>query len=232
MATPIDLDARLRPGWTGKLWVDIEDTYLAILDHPFIRGLTRGDLPLDAFTYFISQDAEYVREFGKAIALLGSKAPTFELATFLTGHASNGMLAESTLHEALVADLGGDPAALAEVPPSPTTLAYTSYVTSTVYKGDFAEGLAVILPCLWIYAEVGRHLCSKGSPNPVYQRWIDMYSGSDYHDECNVALMWTDRIGIELTPQVEARARRHFRVAARYEWMFWDAAWQREDWPV
>jgi thiaminase/transcriptional activator TenA len=231
MTTTTDLDARSRPGWTGKLWLDIEDTYAAILGHPFLRGLTRGDLPADAFSYFIAQDAEYVREFGKAIALLGSKAPSFELATFLTRHATKGMLAESTLHETLVADLGGDPTALA-VPPSPTTLAYTSYVTSTVYKGDFADGLAVIMPCVWIYAEVGRQLCSEGSPNPVYQRWIDMYSGDDYLDECQTALTWTDRVGSTLTGRQEERARHHFRVAARYEWMFWDAAWQGENWPV
>jgi thiaminase/transcriptional activator TenA len=222
----------MRTGWTGRLWADIEDTYAAILEHPFIRGLTTGDLPPEAFFYFISQDAEYVREFGKAITLLGSKAPTFDLVTFLTEHASKGLLAESTLHQQLVADLGGDPAALADIPASPTTLAYTSYVTSTVYRGDFADGLAVIMPCIWIYAEVGRYLGMKGSPNPVFQRWIDMYSGSDYLDECNAALAWTDVVGSQLTAPQEERARRHFRVAARYEYMFWDAAWQREAWPL
>ena len=29
-----------------------------------------------------------------------------------------------------------------------------------------------------------------------------------------------------------ARARAHFATTARYEWMFWDAAWRREVWPV
>jgi thiaminase (transcriptional activator TenA) len=26
--------------------------------------------------------------------------------------------------------------------------------------------------------------------------------------------------------------REHVTVTSRYEWMFWDAAWQRETWPV
>ena len=63
-----------RTGWTGQLWADIDATYSAILTHPFIEGLTTGDLPPDAFFYFVSQDAEYVREFGKVIALLGNVA--------------------------------------------------------------------------------------------------------------------------------------------------------------
>lgn len=229
---PTDLEPRERPGWTGKLWGDIEDVYASILSHPFLQGLAAGDLPADAFRYFISQDGNYVREFGKAIALLGGKAPTMGLTNFLVQHVAKGLLAESSLHEALLVELGTDPATLASVPSSPTTLAYTSYVTSTVHQGDFAAGLAVIMPCVWIYAEVGRHLVTVGSPNPVYQRWIDTYAGEDYHEECQEALGWTDLVGAGLTDEQEQRARRHFAVAARYEWMFWDAAYRLEQWPV
>lgn len=226
------MTAAIRSGWTGRLWEEIEGTYASILDHPFIKGLTSGDLPPESFRYFIAQDAEYVREFGKAIALLGARAADWGLTTFLLDHVAKGLLAESTLHEALVADLGGDPLELARVAASPTTKAYTSYVTSTVYAGDFADGLAVVMPCIWIYAEVGRHLYAVGSPDPVYQRWIDTYSGDDYLAECEEALGWTDLIGGRLSGPQEVRARGHFAAAARYEWMFWDAAWRREEWPI
>lgn len=42
----------------------------------------------------------------------------------------------------------------------------------------------------------------------------------------------TDRIGTELNPAEELAARAHFVTTARYEWMFFDAAHRREDWPV
>ena len=38
--------------------------------------------------------------------------------------------------------------------------------------------------------------------------------------------------GRDLTAGQEARARDHFETGARYEWMFWDAAWRRESWPL
>jgi thiaminase/transcriptional activator TenA len=47
-----------------------------------------------------------------------------------------------------------------------------------------------------------------------------------------LALDLTDRIGLDLGPVAEAAARQHFRTAARYEWMFWDAAYRQEVWPV
>jgi thiaminase (transcriptional activator TenA) len=224
--------ARPRAGWTGRLWAAIEGTYAAILDHPFVRGLTSGDLAPEAFFHYLSQDDHYVREFAKAIALVGVKAPDAEAATVLTRHAAQGLTAESTLHQVLVADLGGDPAALAKVQPGPTTQAYTSYVLATAFRGDFAEGLAAVLPCLWIYAEVGRHLHQRGSPNPVYQRWIDTYAGDQYVAEVTEVLDLADEAGSELAGPAEARAQAHFVMGARYEWMFWDAAYRREAWPV
>jgi thiaminase/transcriptional activator TenA len=218
------LQAADRPGWTGQLWAAITGTYAAILEHPFIQGLTSGDLPPEAFFYYISQDDHYVHEFTRAVGLVGVKAPTADAARILIRHAASGLSAESTLHQTLVTDLGGDLAALAQVQPGPTTQAYTSYVLASVFRGGFAEGLAAVLPCLWIYGEVGQHLHQHGSPNPVYQRWIDTYAGPEYSGQVAEVLELADQAGRDLTA--------HFETGARYEWMFWDAAWRRESWPI
>jgi thiaminase/transcriptional activator TenA len=221
-----------RSGWTGKLWAEVEGTYAAITDHPFITGLTSGTLEPGKFLYFISQDAHYIREFAKAITILGIRAPTAEASEVLARHAAAGYTAESALHATLAGDLGADPASLTTVQASPTTQGYTSYVLAAALAGDFAEGFASVLPCVWIYAEVGRHLQKLGSPHPVYQRWIDNYAAPDYHSEAAEALDLADRLGAGLTGIQEARARERFAAAARYEWMFWDAAWRREAWPI
>src|SRR5258708_39345558 len=134
--------APARPGWTGRLWGEITGTYAAILDHPFLRGLTSGDLPPEAFFYYISQDDHYVHEFVRAVGLVGVKAPTADAARVLTRHAANGLAAEATLHQELVTDLGGDPAALARVQPGPTTQAYATYVLASVFRAGDAEGPA------------------------------------------------------------------------------------------
>ena len=35
-----------------------------------------------------------------------------------------------------------------------------------------------------------------------------------------------------LSPVELGRMREHFTTTSRYEWMFFDAAYRREDWPV
>jgi hypothetical protein len=46
------------------------------------------------------------------------------------------------------------------------------------------------------------------------------------------ALALADRIGSRLGGDDEARARHHFTLTSRYEWMFWHAAWRLEKWPL
>ena len=75
------------------------------------------------------------------------------------------------------ADLGIDPASVDTAEPAPTTLAYTSYLLAAVRGGSYADGIGTVLPCYWIYWEVGRELLRRGSPDPRYQRWIDMDGG-------------------------------------------------------
>ena len=95
-----------------------------------------------------------------------------------------------------------------------------------------ADGFAAVLPCYWIYAEVGAELAKLGSPDPRYQRWIDAYAGDEYQTIVAEVLALADSVGPTLGAADEARARAHFATTARYEWMFWDAAWRGEVWPV
>jgi thiaminase/transcriptional activator TenA len=75
-------------------------------------------------------------------------------------------------------------------------------------------------------------LVDRGSPDERYQRWIDTYAGEAFAATVNEVLATADRVGCGLGAAEDGRARRHFGVTARYEWMFWDAAWRLEQWPL
>ena len=34
-----------------------------------------------------------------------------------------------------------------------------------------------MLPCSWLYQEIGAQLVKQHSPEPLYQRWIETYAG-------------------------------------------------------
>lgn len=218
--------------WSARLWGEIEATYAAILAHPFLTGLTDGSLDPAAFGHYVCQDVYYLRDYARALTVVGAKAPRHTDTAMFARHAAGAVDVELGLHGTLLADLGLGPAVVAATPVAPTTRAYTSYLLATAYGGSFAEGLAAVLPCYWIYAEVGKALLSQGSPDLRYARWIDTYAGEEFGAVVAEVLALTDRTGPTLGPDEEARACAHFAAIARYEWMFWDAAYRCEQWPL
>ena len=220
----------MRGGWTGRLWAEAASTYAAILKHPFLAGLTDGSLDPELFTHYVVQDAHYLRDFARALTVVGSKAPTHAGVGIFARHAAGIAEVELALHESLLIELGIQN--MDAMPVAPTTRAYTNYLLATAYHGTFADGFAAVLPCYWIYAEVGAELATRGSPNRRYQRWIDTYADDEYQAIVAEVLALADDVGLTLCAAEETRARVHFATTARYEWMFWDAAWRREVWPV
>lgn len=218
--------------FTGRLWSGVEHIYRGVLDHPFVTGLTDGTLPAESFRHFIVQDAHYLRGYARALAVCAAKAPTEDDTVMFATHAANAVAAEQDMHAELMAELGSSPAEAAAAPVAPTTRAYMSYLLATVYGGSFAEGLGAVLPCYWIYARVGDELLARSSSNKLYARWIEMYGGEEFQSVVDAVLTLTDRVGDQLSATEAGLVAEHFVTTSRYEWMFWDAAYRREAWPI
>jgi thiaminase (transcriptional activator TenA) len=218
--------------FTSELWQGIGDIYRGILVHPFLTGLTDGSLPHGTFAFYVIQDALYLRQYAQVLAAVASRAPDAAGTEMFARHAADAVAVERALHESLLTDLGIDPAAASAAKPAPTNLAYTSYLLAAIYGGSYADGIGAVLPCYWIYWEVGKELRRRGSPDPRYQRWIDTYGGEEFGAAVRAVLAVTDELGPVLAPRERERVHQHFRVTSRYEWMFWDMGYRKQTWPI
>jgi thiaminase/transcriptional activator TenA len=216
---------------TARLWASIEVIYAQILAHPFLRGLTDGTLERDAFRYYIVQDSIYLVDYSRALAVAAGRAPDPESILFFSRSAAEAIEVERSLHESFFRELGVSEKEVRETLPAPTNLAYTSYLLAAVYGGSFAEALGAVLPCFWIYREVGRALLERSSPDPLYRRWIETYGGEEYGAVVGQALELTDRLGPRLSLDETASVEKHFVQTSRYEWLFWDMGYRQEIWP-
>src|SRR3954466_1026071 len=164
----------------AELWTIAEPIFDAILAHPFLRGITDGSLPEEKFRFYVQQDSLYLREYARCLATASAKAPTSRWCEMFAAHAQSALNVERSLHESYFAAWGLPPEEIEATPPMPTTLAYTSYLLRVAGTAPFEELIGAILPCYWIYWEVGKRLVQQGSPHAVYQRWIDAYASEQF----------------------------------------------------
>jgi thiaminase (transcriptional activator TenA) len=227
-----EVPAMERKGFTNELWRSITSIYDGILAHPFLQGLTDGTLTEERFRFYVLQDAVYLREYARALSLTGVRSPDESALVMFNEHSAGAITVERSLHEGFLKDLGVAQEEADRTAPTPTTLAYTSYLLKSASLSDYPEVLGAVLPCYWIYWEVGKALLEHGSPNPMYQKWIDTYGGEEFGALVEAVLDLTDEVCKDLNPTQKARVRDAFVITSRYEWMFWDAAWKLEGWPV
>jgi thiaminase (transcriptional activator TenA) len=218
--------------FTKDLWQSIEPIYAAILRHPFLRGLTDGSLSRESFKFYAVQDALYLREFARALSLAGAKAPEDDWIIMFNEHAAGALKVERSLHESFFQEFGLTHEAVASTPLAPTNLAYTSYLLAIAYGRPFHEALAAVLPCYWIYWEVGKELERAGSADPLYKRWIGTYASEEFGSVVRDVLAAADKVAERLTTAEREAMRGHFVTTSRYEWMFWDMGLRREAWPT
>jgi thiaminase (transcriptional activator TenA) len=218
--------------FTDELWQSIETIYAAIVRHPFLRGLTDGALPRESFRFYTVQDALYLREFARALSIAAARAPEDDWIIMFNEHAAGALRVERALHESFFREFGLSPEDVAATPLAPTNLAYTSYLLTVAYAAPFHEAITALLPCYWIYWEVGKELERAGSPDPLYARWIGTYASKEFGSLVRAVLDANDKTASRLQRAELDMMRRHFIVASRYEWMFWEMGYRRETWPI
>ena len=229
MSAPSPADAN--PTFTDTLWTSIEPVYAAILRHPFIAGLTDGSLARERFEFYAVQDALYLREFARALAIAAAHAPKDDWIVMLSEHAAGALRVERSLHEGFFREFNLTPQAVSATPLAPTNLAYTHYLLGVAYGSPFHEALSALLPCYWIYWQVGKQLTRAGSPNALYAKWIETYGSDAFGAIVAAVLQATNEVAAQVGDAERAAMRRHFGTTSRYEWMFWDMGYRCEQWP-
>lgn len=203
----------------------------ASFDHPFVKGIGDGSLSLNRFRFYVMQDAYYLTHFAKVQALGAVKATDLFTTNRLAIHAQGTYEAELSLHEGFSAILGITDEDKANFEPAPTAYAYASHMYRAG-QGSLGDIIAGLLPCYWLYYEIGERLKSCSPGEPIYQQWIETYGGDWFRSLVEEQIARLDELAKHASEQDLVRWTQHFLISSQYEYAFWEMAYSLESWPV
>jgi thiaminase/transcriptional activator TenA len=198
---------------------------------PFNTELAAGTLSRERFQGYIVQDALYLGQYSRVLALAGVKGPDGATLQAFGRCALEAVAVEQALHERYLQEFGIDPARLTDAEPSPDCLGYTSFLLATAYHDPWEVLVAALLPCVWIYWDVGSRIARHAEANNPYRAWIDTYADEGFGEAVRMVIGITDRAASSTTSAVQERMMTAFVRSTQYEWLFWDGAYQQRGWP-
>ncbi|MEG0261153.1 MAG: thiaminase II [Lysinibacillus sp.] len=202
----------------------------ASFKHPFVQGIADGTLALEKFKYYMIQDAYYLKHYAKVLAFAAAKCDTPEEFSYYTDMAKFITEAELELHRSVFLELNVTEDDLAQAEPAPNALNYINHMYSAVHNGDVAEAFAAMMPCPWLYLEIGQYYKDAKPGVKLYQDWIDMYSNDAFQETIQKQIQMMNSYAEKVSPAKLALLKTHFKNSCYYELLFWDMAWTKQNW--
>jgi thiaminase/transcriptional activator TenA len=214
-------------GFAATAWASVAERYADICGHPFVRGLVAGDLPEEVFVRYLLDDAAYLVDFARCLSVLASRMPGADGVRDLARAAAGAVDAERELHRGFLLPRGLDPDGPRAPAPSPTCAAYTAFLAEQASRAPLEVGLAAVLPCFRVYAEVGRWIAAQPGADRAghpYSAWIATYADDAFDAVVRQVEAHADAVAAG-SPHGPAMLTAYAR-ATDLEWAFWDQAWR------
>jgi len=212
--------------FSEELWLESASIIDAIYQHPFNQELANGTLQIKKFQFYLKQDSLYLIDFARALAITASKFSEVENISKLLQFAQGALIAERNLHQHYFEFYKIN----IDLPQTPTCFAYTQFLLATTSLGDKSEAIVALLPCFWIYKEVGNVIQKNSVQQNPYQKWIDTYSSKEFSATVNLAISTLDQISEQCGHYQKDLMKEAFKKSCHFEWLFWDSAYHLEHW--
>jgi thiaminase (transcriptional activator TenA) len=199
---------------------------------PFNIELAAGTLSRARFQGYIVQDALYLGQYSRILLMAGVRGTDSDTLRMFGSCALEAVAVEQALHECYLTEFGVDPKRLSDAEPSPDCLGYTSFLLATAYHEPWEVLVAALLPCFWIYWDVGTRVARHAAKDNPYRAWIDTYADEAFGEAVRAVIGITDKAADATTEAIRVRMMTAFIRSTQYESLFWDGAYQQRTWPA
>lgn len=205
--------------WSQQAWNKALKIYNAILEHPFLTEMAAGTLAADRFDRYLAQDEVYIGNYGRSMFALADIIPDAGQQKLFRDFAQEGIDSEKVMHQLLIDRFGID----TDVKSSVVTSTYNRHTEAAVATGSKEIGLAAILPCAWVYNEVGIETLkiARMEGNP-YREWMAEYGNEEFTKGVQLLIDLADEWAGGVSEEVREKMTEAYVEATLFEYAFWD----------
>lgn len=220
--------------FSQRLFSKAKPIWESYLEHPFLKELSQGTLEDDKFSFYVKQDYVYLIDYIKIFALGMVKSDTLEDMQAFSKCANAIVNIEMDAHVEFAKKFGITKEELEDTKPNASNLSYTKFMLQVSNQGSLAELVAVLLPCMWSYAFIGKTLAKdkKALEHPLYKEWILTYADEEYNKQNDWCIKLMDRLAEGLPERQLQKLEDLFILSSKYEYMFWDGCYKKESWVI
>ena len=213
---------------TSKLKVKYSDLWESMTHHRFVSQMADGSLSPEIFKTYFLQDYVFVNDLVPLAAQGIAKAPNLDAASIFNEFLVGVLDPENDLFMRFFNELGATQEDYSSAKASPTTQAFGDFLVRTSLEGTFDEIALVLYVTEGTYLDWGTRLLKEGADpnNAVYREWIDLHRPA----VLGSLVSWLESYINNHSQITEERADYLFHTALRYEFLFWESAYDDEKW--
>lgn len=198
--------------------------------HPFVQELVTGELPIEVFRFYLIQDAYYLKHFAHAHQEVMERSNNQRIITSQRFCKEGLEESELAIREGFFKELAISEEEVLDTPIAPTAYNYTSHIYRQFVNGTIPTTLAALLPCYWLYYEIGVEFSTKSSPVKIYQEFLETYDSEDFKEVLDELIQLIDELAADCSEKEREKMAEAFLLSSDFELNFWEMAYTQETW--
>lgn len=206
--------------FTALMWKEVLPIYEKMINHPFSKGLQNSTLSKTAFSHYLSQDILYLNDDKKAMLILSKRIKQKKQKTFFYKMHEDIVNLEVYFNQKLLKKFRVKKAKKK----SKVIKKYTSFLLKTSKHKSIPLALASLLPCFWLYSEVGLKIYKNSRKNNTYDDWIKFYNDKEFLKYTNNFIHIVEKSASNLFHKEQKKMIKYFLKSSKFELDFFDEA--------
>ncbi len=210
---------------------ETEDNWKKVIEHQFVKEIFKGDLKEDIFKFYLKQDYYYLNQSMRNMAVLISKQQNIKAKQKLIAVLYSEANVEFAELEKLLEFYNIDADHYEKFELSYANISYSNYLLAVSSQNNFAEGLAALIPCYWLYLKIAEKHADKlkTNQNGIYKNWASVFKRKEFKKLVEDLI---NLLEAEITEDNFAMLKYHFNNSIKFEYHFFDEVYHKKSWKI